>query len=156
MKQGIGLVAASVLLSGCGLIINGKKQMVEINSNPPLAKVVVDGRSQGSTPTTIALDRNNQHIVNLTYPGYQTVTIKMDQKVSKWMIGNLIWGPAVFVGLLVDALTGGMYLLTPDQINEFMIQEKHGQFTARQEQLFVGMTKKVNPNWKKIGQMQKV
>ena len=64
------------LLSGCATIVNGTKQDISINSNPPQATISVTDQSgaevySGVTPTIVTLSRKSIHTVMFNLDGYQ-------------------------------------------------------------------------------------
>jgi hypothetical protein len=50
-------------------------------------------------------------------PGYSQAEIKLDSSVSGWYFGNLLLGGLIGM-LIVDPLTGAMYNLTPEKIEQ--------------------------------------
>ena len=149
-----GLIILFVLMfSNCATIIHGSKQSVSISSNPSKALIVVDGRDEGKTPVTIRLDRKDHHTVEINLDGYLPYETKLTRKVDGWLAGNIVFGG--LIGLAVDAITGGMYKLTPDQIqadmksgNSAMIQNEDG--------LYLTIVLHPDSSWEKIGQLQAI
>lgn len=105
------LCLAIGFLSGCGTIKHGTTQKLVINSSPPGAYVIVDGRDQGQTPISVDLSRKTRHTISVSMFGYRTYQTMLKKKLSGWAV---LGGP---VGLLIDDATGGMYKLSPDRIN---------------------------------------
>ncbi|MBI5363505.1 MAG: PEGA domain-containing protein [Planctomycetes bacterium] len=66
-------LAAASFLPGC-MLFDGTTNM-SIASEPPGARIKVDGRDSGFvTPCLIALDRGDGARIDLEYPGYVTAT----------------------------------------------------------------------------------
>ncbi len=148
----LGLVALFLLtFSNCATIIHGSKQSVSISSSPTKALVVIDGRNEGSTPITVALSRKDHHSVEINLDGYLPYETTFTRKVDGWIVGNIVFGG--LIGLAVDAITGGMYKLTPDQIQADM---KNGNSTVLNNDngLYLTVVLHPDPQWEKIGQLQ--
>jgi hypothetical protein len=107
-------VGAILVLAACASIIHGSRQQVSISSTPSNARVTVNGQPQGATPVVVRLKRKDLHTVRLELEGYQPVEIPLRRKVSGWVWGNIVFGG--LIGLAVDAGTGAMYKLTPEQV----------------------------------------
>ncbi len=148
----LGFVVLFVFtFTNCATIIHGSQQSVSISSNPSKAFVTVDGREIGKTPLTIDLKRKDHHTVEINLDGYLPYETKFTRKVDGWIAGNIIFGG--IIGLAVDAITGGMYKLTPDQISADL---KNGNTTLLESKdgLYIAVVMKPNPEWEKIGQLQ--
>lgn len=102
------------LLTGCATIMHGTNQDIGISSNPTGAEVTVDGTLRGATPLVTEMKRGNNHIVKLQLPGYAPYEATFTKSVSGWVVGNLLFGG--LIGLAVDAITGGLYNLSPEQL----------------------------------------
>jgi len=75
----IGIAIAYALsLTCCGSIVNGSTETVQINSNVPGAKVIVDNESKGTAPTTVDLSRKGIHTVRVEKEGYQPIEQQLD------------------------------------------------------------------------------
>lgn len=101
-------------LTGCSTVVNGKRQALTVNSNPPGAAFAVDGFS-GVTPGTVEVERGRpNHTVAISKPGYQSTEVTVGRRVSPWVAGNILVGG--LIGLVVDLGTGGAYSLQTDQV----------------------------------------
>lgn len=88
---------AILLLSGCATVANPGPDRVQVDSDPSGATVYVDGQPAGETPTTVDLHRDNPGEIEIELEGYETKTIRKNQELNMWLIGNVcltIW-PAV-------------------------------------------------------------
>jgi hypothetical protein len=103
------------LASGCCTIIHGAHQDVGMSSAPPGAKVYVDSVYVGTTPVVVAIKRSQTHVVRLEKPGYESFDTTLTHSVSGWVWGNLAFGG--LIGLGVDAATGSLYNIYPEQIS---------------------------------------
>lgn len=63
----------------------------------------------------VSLDSDRSHMVELSLDGYEDETIQLKKSTSGWLAGNILLGG--IPGLIVDAATGGMYVLEPTQVN---------------------------------------
>lgn len=102
---------------GCASVMNGSSQNVGITSTPTGAKVTVDNKVVGVTPVVTDLSRKEGHTVSVEMPGYKPVGLTLSKGTSNWVWGNLFLLPAAFIGLGIDYVNGGMYKLSPAQIN---------------------------------------
>jgi hypothetical protein len=108
------LLALILTLSGCATIVNGSSQSVGIRSDPPGARVYVDGVARGETPAEVDVKRKDRHEVRLELEGHETYAVRLNRSVSPWFAGNLLYGG--LIGLGVDAITGSMYQVSPSTV----------------------------------------
>ena len=137
------------MLTGCGTIMDGSKQKIGFSSNPSGAIVIVDGRTIGNTPLTEDLSTKNTHTVKMDLVGYHPYEMTLTKKTNSWVWGNIIFGG--FIGLGVDALTGGLYRLTPEQVNADLKVKGLSSSDVRDNTLYVTVTLRPDASWKKIG-----
>ena len=52
--------------------------ILQINTAPANANVIVDDKYMGQSPLKVYIDRNNSHIVQISYPGYKEVMKFLD------------------------------------------------------------------------------
>ena len=79
---------------------------------------------------------------------YETTLTK---SVSGWVWGNILAGG--LIGLAVDAITGGLYNLSPEQVQATMTKAGDAQFRVNEDGLYVFVTLNPDPAWKYVGQM---
>ena len=104
-----------LILGACSTVVNSTTQVVEITSNPPNAKLTIDGRQFGTTPQVVNIERGTNHAVKLELPGYTPYEIQLTTKLSNWVWLNVLNG--FIPGFTIDYLNGAMYRLHPDSLN---------------------------------------
>jgi hypothetical protein len=115
----LGLIALGT--SACATIMHGTTQEVGFSSSPTNGTVTVDKVPIGTTPVVAKLKRGNNHVVAINLNGYAPYESTLTKGTSSWVWGNIIFGG--FIGLGVDALTGGLYNLTPVQIQAPLVRQ---------------------------------
>jgi hypothetical protein len=131
----------------CASIVHGSKQDIAFTSTPSDARVTVDNQLVGNTPIVAKLTRKDQHVVRIELEGYSPFETALKRSTSGWVWGNIVFGG--LIGLAVDAGTGAMYKLTPEQINGTL-----GQVTSMtREGLCVVMVRRPDPAWEKIAEL---
>lgn len=150
-KYFIAGLALALFTSGCGTILHGSRQDIAISSNPSSATVVVNNQDVGQTPVTVNLSRKESHDVRIELEGYLPFETTIIRKVDGWIAGNIIFGG--LIGLAVDAITGGMYKLTPEQVQAEL---RSGTASARyvKDGVYIAVVLKPKTNWEKVGQME--
>jgi uncharacterized protein YceK len=140
-------VAAAVLLWGCATIMHGTSQRVGISSAPTGARVSVDNVTFGNTPLFANLARGDDHIVTIELDGYQNAQFTLTKDVSGWVWGNIVFGG--LIGLVVDAASGGLYDLSPEQLHAELKKENVGVL-QQGEGLYLITVLHADPSWHKI------
>jgi len=152
--RNILLIAGFVLVAqSCGTIIQGTTQQIGISSTPSNAAVTINGRDIGSTPLMVDLKRKDSHIVRISLAGYENYETTLTRKVSGWVWGNIVFGG--IIGLVVDASTGGMYKLTPEQI-EAQMRSNQARVTDGENTLYIAITLHADPQWEQVGSLTPV
>ena len=146
-----GSVVVVALAASCASIMHGVHQEVGISSTPTNATVTVDNKPLGNTPVIANLKRGDNHIVKIELAGYMPFEATLTRKVSGWVWGNVLFGG--LIGLGVDALTGGLYNLTPDQISG-QLAHQGASATVTKDGIYVVLVTKANPSWQKVGMLQ--
>lgn len=146
----VGLVAVTALVAACATIMHGSSQQVGINSQPTGATVVVDSQTLGTTPVAAKLARKRAHRITVTLAGYQPFGIVTTRKTSGWVWGNIVFGG--LIGLIVDASTGGLYDVRPEQINA-QLASGGASGAMHDGMIYVFLVREVDPSWVKIGQL---
>lgn len=141
-----------LLLAGCATIVHGTNESVAISSTPTHAQLFVDNAYIGSTPMIVKMARREKHTVRIELKGYQPYEMTLEPHFSGWAFGNIIFGGGLFIGLAVDAISGGLYQLTPDQINAEM-RKKGIALSKTGDETFVAVVMHPDPSWTKIGSL---
>jgi hypothetical protein len=124
----VAALAAAAVVSGCATIVHSGPRNIPITSTPAGAKVSIYDRSNSlvmtnTTPFVAPLDPKFGYFKSQTYrlvfemPGYSPTEVKLDSSVSGWYFGNLLFGGLIGM-LIVDPLTGAMFNLTPEKIEQ--------------------------------------
>lgn len=145
------VITVALLVSGCATIMHGSKQTVGISSNPTKASVSVDGQTLGETPVSARLTRIDNHLVKIELPGYLPYETTLTRKVDGWIAGNIVFGG--LIGLAIDAITGGMYKLTPEQVQSQLLNQTADAVTNHNIYLFI--TLNPDPAWEKVYAMER-
>lgn len=122
------LLAGGLMLSGCATIVHNGPRSIQVASTPAGAHVSIFDRNErlvatNTTPFIAQLSSGAGYFKSQEYrlffelPGYQSVNVNLESKVSGWYWGNLVFGGLIGM-LIVDPLTGAMYNLTPEQIQQ--------------------------------------
>src|ERR1700704_2014308 len=147
----VGAVATAVVLCSCASIIHSTHQDVGISSNPTGAQVSVDGQVKGATPVVANLTRKDNHIVRIELAGYKPYETTLTRKVSGWVWGNIVFGG--LIGLAVDAITGGLYDVRPEQISG-QLSKTGASVQIHGDHLYVILVRDPDPSWRRIGQLE--
>jgi hypothetical protein len=89
----IALLAATLLLQGCGTIMKGTTQRVPVTSTPPGAKVFVDGESAGTAPVMLRLKKRSTALIRVESPGFTPQEVQVTRsrgKFGRFLLGNLL------------------------------------------------------------------
>jgi hypothetical protein len=132
--------------------MHGTTQTMGISSNPSSAAVWIDRQYVGETPVTVSLKRNQNHYIQIELQGYQPYEIVCTRQMSGWVFGNIVFGGVI--GLCVDAISGGIYRLTPEQVNAEMHLNRIA-YSKHNDASYFAIVLQPDPTWEKIGQMQK-
>lgn len=145
------LCVPMILFTSCATIINGTRQNVCISSEPTNADVWVDQLYVGKSPVIVSLARNENHFVHLELEGYVPFELSIQRGVSGWFFGNILFGG--FIGIAVDAISGGMYKLTPEQAQAHMRECKMAN-AKKTDQSYIAIVMNADPSWEKIGNLE--
>ncbi|WP_103029998.1 PEGA domain-containing protein [Salinibacter altiplanensis] len=130
----VGVLVLALAVAGCATIITGTTTDVAVSSDPSEAEIEINGMDRGETPTTLSLDSDRSYTMEISLDGYETESVQLRKSTSGWVAGNLLFGG--LPGLIVDAATGGLYVLSPEQVNTSLEQ---GTASSGQLQIRVAM-----------------
>jgi len=131
MLKGIFLVATFAVcsaISGCATIVHGGPRAISVGSAPVGAKVSIYDRSNtlvmtNTTPFIAQLSTKYGYFKGQDYrlvfemPGHPTAEVNLTSSVSGWYFANLVFGGVIGM-LIVDPLTGAMFNLSPEKIDQ--------------------------------------
>jgi len=146
------VVVAALGLSACATIIHSPRQQVGISSTPSGASVTIDNVDSGKTPLVTKLSRKQEHVLRIEMAGYKPFEATLTRKLSGWVFGNLVFGG--IVGLAVDAVSGSMYRLTPEQVSASLASGQ-AAIRAQGDGLYVVAVLEPRPDWVKVAQLQR-
>lgn len=133
--------------------MQGTTQEIGISSSPSNAAVTINGQNMGNTPMILDLKRKNSYMVRFELPGYETYETNLTRRTSGWVWGNIVFGG--IIGLVVDASAGGMYKLTPEQINAEM-RNQSADLQISQDGIWIAVVLEPKSEWEKIGELEAV
>jgi hypothetical protein len=110
----IAAVALIAPLAGCGLLFNGSRQSIQVQSSPTATRVTTSPETgEYTTPTTLNLERKNSYTLRFEKEGYSPATFQIQNhtKAGIVVLDVLFTG---LVGVVVDAATGAWNGLSPE------------------------------------------
>jgi hypothetical protein len=146
----IVLLSATVIFFGCATIMHGTSQEIGIQSRPTGATVTINNREYGKTPVVAKLSRKDNHTVHLALDGYQPFDATITRSTSGWVWGNIVFGG--LIGLAVDAISGGLYKLSPEQVDAELASKGMGTNTQGSD-IIITVVLEPDPSWEKVGNL---
>ena len=148
--RGVIAGVAAVATVGCATIMHGTSQNIGISSSPTGATVTVDNKPLGNTPLFADLKRGEGHVVTIEMAGYEKSQLTLTKSVSGWVWGNIVFGG--LIGLAVDAISGGLYNLSPEQLNA-ELRKNGAKSSSSKDGIIVVAVLRPDPAWQKIGSL---
>jgi hypothetical protein len=74
------------------------------------------------------------------------------RSVSGWVWGNIVFGG--LIGLAVDAIDGGLYNLTPNQVSGQLLADT-AEVVLTGDGMYVAVVLAPQPGWEKVGQLER-
>src|SRR5687767_14651753 len=105
-------LSAAVSTSGCATLITGKTQIVSVTSEPPGARVMLNGTYLGVAPISAAVARQTDYHVVAQLEGYGEGTATIKREINPIAILNLV----NVIGWGVDFVTGAAWRLGPETV----------------------------------------
>lgn len=109
------VLIAFVFINACSTVFHSTTQSIELKTNPPNAKITIDGKRFGNTPQVVNLDRGKDHIIKFDLDGYETYETQTTRKLSNWFWVNALNG--FIPGMAIDMFTGSMYNILPESVD---------------------------------------
>ena len=158
MKSNIVVVISfllTLILGACATIVGEKSQVVPISSSPSDASIMITDDHgtevfKGNTPTSVTLQKSNgsywgkkNYDVRITKVGYKTQDIKLTANANGWYIGgNIIFG-GLIGWFIVDPFNGGMYTLSPENINSTLDSNQLSSWNKNDKGLHIALLQDV-------------
>ena len=122
LKLACSLVLAFTLAS-CGTIFNSSTRPVFFSSEPSGAKVVMDGKTLGTTPCQAEVNNHNTLCVEYRLEGYEPRIVTMDGSVGVgFVVLDIVPGLALgVIPFVVDAASGNWRSLDLDHVHATLL-----------------------------------
>ncbi|HEU5289182.1 MAG TPA: PEGA domain-containing protein [Cyclobacteriaceae bacterium] len=156
------IIIVTGMLSSCASIVHGNVQTIDFTSQPKGARIIIDGSEYGVTPSSIPLKRSGrfkgeistkkEYAVKIELDGYYPYEIKIKREMDAWFLGNIIFGG--LIGIIIDASSGAMYKLTPDQVVAQMSVQTAMIKQENDDRIYIAVALEVDPGWEKIGTLE--
>lgn len=122
------LFGVCAALSGCATIVHSGPRPISVSSTPPGAKVTIYDRNDAlvqtnntpfvaQLPTKYSYFQGQKYRLVFELPGHAPAEVRLEPSLSGWYFGNIVFGGLIGM-LIVDPLTGAMYNLTPEKIEQ--------------------------------------
>jgi hypothetical protein len=107
------IAAMTTVLPGCGTIFGGSRQTIQAASAPDGATLTTTPETgEFTTPASITLEKKKDYTLKFSKEGYKPASVAIEHRING---GILILDILLFpVGVIVDAVTGGWYKLSPE------------------------------------------
>ena len=118
------ITLALIVTPGCATIVNGRTEVIGIDSLPRGATARIQpGDQMLVTPGQVVLNRKSSYAVRVEKEGYEPASVALVSSASSSMWRNLVWIHPVgwLIGLIVDISTGAGYDLQPDKVEVTLI-----------------------------------
>jgi hypothetical protein len=106
------VVSCAVASAGCATMFTGSAQQVTVSSQPPGARVFVNGGYSGVTPVAVLLKTERDYTITLQREGYRDTVAPIFREFNPVAALNLF----SLVCWVVDVATGALWRLTPTTI----------------------------------------
>jgi hypothetical protein len=102
-------------MGGCAFIVNGTRDSVFIDSQPPGALVRADGEPVARTPAKIYISRGYPPRLTVEKEGFQTEEVAFPRHLdASWILFDLFL--TLGIGIPIDLATGSMFNYFPDRM----------------------------------------
>lgn len=145
------LIASTMTLTACASIMHGTSQDIGISSSPTNASVTIDNQTKAQTPFVAKLSRKDNHLIRIAADGFAPADLTLTRSTSGWVWGNIVFGGVI--GLAVDAMTGGLYNLTPNQLTSTLARQS-ATIDRSKDGIYVLLVPAAEAGWTKVGQLR--
>jgi hypothetical protein len=102
MRRSLSALPLALSLPACATLMTPGAIDVPIDSRPPGAEVIYEGRLIGRTPCVVPV-RRGEHTVELLLDGYHRQRVDVGEEVNPWVAGNVA---TLGLGVVVDVVLG--------------------------------------------------
>ena len=116
------IAAMAGVLPGCGTIFGGSRQTIRATSAPDGATLTTAPETgEFTTPASITLEKKKDYTLKFSKQGYKPATVAIEHRMNG---GILVLDILLFpIGVIVDAITGGWYKLSPETASVALTKE---------------------------------
>jgi hypothetical protein len=111
--------------TGCASVIKGTDQAMTFTSEPSGAELLVDGYSQGKTPLTVKLKKNEYETVTVKKNGYNTIIKPLEKTYDGIALLNIFWDLST-----TDLISGAAYEYQPN-VYHFTLEKSEPEETSK-------------------------
>jgi hypothetical protein len=103
---------------------------------------------------TAKLDRDKDHTVTIELVGYEPYSATITKSVTGWVWGNILFGG--IIGLAVDAISGGLYVLSPEQVQGTLMRQPQKIASVGDDAISIQVVLAPQPGWVKVGELARI
>jgi hypothetical protein len=108
--------------SSCATVLKGDMEGVRLNSEPPAARVYINGEYYGRTPLEIELKCYESYTIEFVKEGHERVVRRITNRIGAgYVVLDVVCG---FVPVVIDALTGSWYKLNQHYVNVILEKQQ--------------------------------
>lgn len=107
------LFTATTGADGCATVLSSPTQVMRVETEPPGARVTVDGAGAVRGGGEIRLSRDRPHFIDVAADGYASQRILVRQTLNPRFFANFALLPLFWAGMVVDAISGAINELEP-------------------------------------------
>lgn len=111
----LSIIIGYLAFTGCSTVMHSTTQSIELKTNPPNAKITIDGKKFGTSPQTVNIDRATNHIIKFELDGFEAYETQATRKISNWFWLNALNG--FLPGMVIDMFTGSIYNILPENLD---------------------------------------
>src|SRR5262249_15234233 len=100
------------------------------------------------------LERDKDHTVTIELAGYEPYSATITKSVTGWVWGNILFGG--IIGLAVDAISGGLYVLSPEQVQATLMPQPKNSASVGDDAISIQVVLAPQPGWVKVGELARI
>ena len=108
----VAVTLVALATGGCATMFTGSTQQLTVSSQPPGARVMVNGAYSGVTPVALLLKTDHDYVLSLQREGFRDTTGTVFREFNPVAVLNLF----SLVCWAIDVATGAIWRLTPTAV----------------------------------------